>query len=151
MEVATPNRQNLVDKKGSENRYLHMRNLCFKLRFAYLIFRLSSAHREMIKAMAMELLKLERLERGEMFLEGDCEDPLILMLTDRETEILNYIAEGYPDKRIALEMAWSVPTVKRCVGLIRRKLNAANRTQAVVHAFRQGLIEERNEKRAPYA
>lgn len=122
------------------------RNLYFGLRFAWLVSRLSLTHQEMVKAMAMELLNLERFEKGKMFLEGDCEGPLMLMLTDRETEILNYIAEGYPDRRIALEMAWSVPTVKRCVGLIVRKLNVANRTQAVVVALRQGLIEESNEK-----
>lgn len=115
------------------------RNLWVGMRLAYLVSGLSQAHREMVKAMVMELVKLERLERGERFLKGDCEDPPI-MLTNRETEILNFIAAGYPNRRIALEMAWSEPTVKRCVSLILRELNVANRAQAVVVAFRQGLI-----------
>lgn len=61
-------------------------------------------------------------------------------LTPRETEILNYIAQGYLNKQIAVELGISEQTIKNHVTSILRKLNANARTEAVVVAIRQGLI-----------
>lgn len=61
-------------------------------------------------------------------------------LTARETEILNYIAEGYLNKQIAVKLGISEQTIKNHVTSILRKLNANARTEAVVVAIRQGLI-----------
>jgi DNA-binding NarL/FixJ family response regulator len=61
-------------------------------------------------------------------------------LTGRETEILNYIAQGYLNKQIAQELGISEQTIKNHVTSILRKLNANARTEAVVLAIKQGLI-----------
>jgi len=61
-------------------------------------------------------------------------------LTPREREILNYIAQGYPNKQIAAELDISEQTIKNHVTSILRKLNANARTEAVVVAIKQGLI-----------
>ena len=61
-------------------------------------------------------------------------------LTRRETEILDYMAQGYLNKQIAVELSISEQTVKNHITSILRKLNANARTHAVVIAIRKGLI-----------
>ena len=61
-------------------------------------------------------------------------------LTVRETEILNYIAQGYLNKQIADVLNVSEQTIKNHVTSILRKLNVNARTQAVVVAIRKGLV-----------
>ena len=60
-------------------------------------------------------------------------------LTSRETEILNYVAQGWLNKQIATELGISEQTIKNHVTSILRKLNAGARTEAVVVAIKQGL------------
>jgi len=67
-------------------------------------------------------------------------ETLISPLTARETEILNYVAQGYSNKQIAAELSISEQTIKNHVASIMVKLNANARTQAVVIAVQQGLI-----------
>ncbi|MFC1979993.1 LuxR C-terminal-related transcriptional regulator [Chloroflexota bacterium] len=61
-------------------------------------------------------------------------------LTNRETEILNYVAEGNSNKQIAHILQISEQTIKNHVSSILRKLNANDRAHAVVLAIRQGWI-----------
>ena len=61
-------------------------------------------------------------------------------LTLREIEILRLICQGTTDKQIASVLGISKETVKSHVQSILRKLNAANRSQAVASAIRGGLI-----------
>jgi len=61
-------------------------------------------------------------------------------LTPRETQILDYIAQGYLNKQIAMELNISEQTIKNHVTSILRKLNANARTEAVVIGIKQGLI-----------
>ena len=67
-------------------------------------------------------------------------ETLISPLTARETEILNYVAQGYSNKQIADKLNTSDQTIKNHVSSILTKLNANARTQAVVKAVQQGLI-----------
>jgi DNA-binding NarL/FixJ family response regulator len=67
-------------------------------------------------------------------------ETLISPLTARETEILNYVAQGYSNKQIAAKLTISEQTIKNHVASIMLKLNANARTQAVVIAVQQGLI-----------
>ena len=67
-------------------------------------------------------------------------DDLLSPLTPRETEILNYIAQGFLNKQIAIKLGISEQTIKNHVTSILRKLNANARTEAVVVAIKQGLI-----------
>jgi len=61
-------------------------------------------------------------------------------LTPRELEVLTLVAEGLPNKAIAQQLRISDQTVKFHVASIVGKLGAANRTEAVRRAVRQGLI-----------
>jgi two-component system, NarL family, response regulator LiaR len=60
-------------------------------------------------------------------------------LTRREREVLALIARGFPNKRIAGELAVSEKTVKTHVGHVLAKLGVTDRTQAAVIAVRAGL------------
>jgi DNA-binding NarL/FixJ family response regulator len=61
-------------------------------------------------------------------------------LTPREVQVLELLAEGLPNKAIALRLSISDQTVKFHVSAICGKLGAANRTDAVRRAVRRGLI-----------
>ena len=61
-------------------------------------------------------------------------------LTAREVQVLELLAEGLPNKAIATRLGISDQTVKFHVASIAGKLGAANRTDAVRRAIRQGLI-----------
>jgi DNA-binding NarL/FixJ family response regulator len=62
-------------------------------------------------------------------------------LTRREHEVLELIARGRSNKRIALELGIAEKTVKTHVGHLLAKLGVADRTQAALLAVREGLIE----------
>jgi DNA-binding NarL/FixJ family response regulator len=61
-------------------------------------------------------------------------------LTSKEVQILNYIAEGNTNKRIASVLGISEQTIKNHVSAILRKLNANDRAHAVFLALRNGWI-----------
>lgn len=61
-------------------------------------------------------------------------------LTPREQEVLDLLAEGLPNKTIAVRLHISEYTVKFHVNSILTKLGAGSRTEAVVRAMRLGLI-----------
>jgi DNA-binding NarL/FixJ family response regulator len=61
-------------------------------------------------------------------------------LTARERQVLELLAEGLPNKKIAERLGISDQTVKFHVASICGKLGASNRTDAVRLAFRRGLI-----------
>lgn len=62
-------------------------------------------------------------------------------VTPRELEILLLIRDGLSNKQIALRLGISERTVKNHVMMILLKLDAANRTEAVVKALRADLID----------
>lgn len=70
-------------------------------------------------------------------------------LTAREIQILRHLALGKGDKKIAAECQISVKTVNHHVSNIMDKLNATNRTHAVVKALLAGKIEMRARDRPP--
>lgn len=61
-------------------------------------------------------------------------------LTAREIEVLELLAEGLPNKAIAVRLGISDQTVKFHVSSICGKLPARNRTDAVRRAIRRGII-----------
>lgn len=61
-------------------------------------------------------------------------------LTPREVEVLNLVAQGWPNKTIANALGISEHTVKFHVGSILGKLGAESRTEAVTIATRRGLV-----------
>ena len=61
-------------------------------------------------------------------------------LTERETEVLNLLAEGLANKQIAAALGISEHTVKFHVSSIYAKLNVTNRTEAMRAGLRGGWI-----------
>ncbi len=61
-------------------------------------------------------------------------------LTEREREVLSYLALGWETKYIAEELGVSWYTARNHVRNIRRKLDASTRLEAVMTAMRLGII-----------
>lgn len=81
-------------------------------------------------------LRLMRDVRGE-FGEGP---QAFTELTPRELEVLKAIAEGMTNAEIAGRLGVSDKTVKGHVSNVLSKLHLADRTQAAVYAWRQGVV-----------
>jgi DNA-binding NarL/FixJ family response regulator len=62
-------------------------------------------------------------------------------LTERETEVLRRVAAGTSNKIIAAQLSLSEATVKAHMKSILSKLNANDRTHAVMIAMRRGFID----------
>lgn len=62
------------------------------------------------------------------------------VLTDREIEVLQLLAQGLANKQIAQVLNISTHTVKFHVSSIYNKLGATNRTEAVRNGVQRGLI-----------
>jgi len=71
----------------------------------------------------------------------DDEDPGPAGLTSRESEVLQLVAKGYTNARIAQKLGISKRTVRFHLGNIFARLGVSNRTEAVVEAIRRGLVE----------
>ncbi|WP_347297403.1 response regulator transcription factor [Dolosigranulum savutiense] len=63
-------------------------------------------------------------------------------LTNRETEILQLIAQGLSNQEIADECFITLKTVKTHVSNILSKLDVSDRTQATIYAFKHNLVED---------
>ncbi len=61
-------------------------------------------------------------------------------LTDREAEVLRLIANGLSNAEIAAQLVVSPETVKTHVARVLAKLDARDRTQAVIRAYQSGFI-----------
>jgi two-component system response regulator NreC len=62
------------------------------------------------------------------------------LLTSREREVLQLIAEGYSNQRIAGDLFISVKTVEAHKAHIMSKLHAQNRTDLIRYAIRKGIV-----------
>ena len=61
-------------------------------------------------------------------------------LSAREVQVLRLCAAGYSDKEIGRQLEISVYTVGHHVHRILRKLECANRAEAVAHGYRAGIL-----------
>ncbi len=69
------------------------------------------------------------------------EDNSLNEITDREQEVLAWLAEGSSNNQIAIELNISPKTVARHRENIMRKLNLHSRTELVRYAIRKGIIK----------
>lgn len=83
-------------------------------------------------AIEQEVSKKVEYHRNHMELHED--------LTARERDVLQLIAKGYENQRIADELFISLKTVKTHVSNILAKLEVSDRTQAAVYAFQHHLV-----------
>jgi NarL family two-component system response regulator LiaR len=71
-------------------------------------------------------------------------------LTERELEVIRALAQGMSDRQIAGSLGISEKTVRNHTSNIYRKLHIFDRTQAVIYAIREGVIDvEELEYRPP--
>lgn len=104
---------------------------------------------------AAEILNaIQKVARGELAIETevdkkikahDMQPELHDDLTARERDILRLLAKGYDNQTIADELFISLKTVKTHVSNILAKLEADDRTQAVVYAFKHHLVPQDDE------
>ena len=86
-----------------------------------------------------EVLLSPEIARGALAELGDAGP----VLTKREVEVLQHVADGYGTTEIAERLFISAKTVKNHLASIYEKLDARDRTQAVLSAVRSGIVRLR--------
>lgn len=89
----------------------------------------------------MQDLMIFRFSSGFAIPGADPDSILLEPLTDREREILQEIAYGLRNDQIARKLVISEGTVKSHVHRILQKFGCEDRTQAVVMALRNGIVQ----------
>ncbi len=88
----------------------------------------------MTGAIVSELRRLSESSKGGQH--------ILDLLTEKELEIVRYIATGMSNKEIADKLVYSEKTVKNYLSIIFQKLNIRDRTQAAILALRQGILPD---------
>ena len=61
-------------------------------------------------------------------------------LDPRSVRVLQFIAEGFSTREIAIRMNYSERTIKKLITELQERMQARTRAQIVAHAIRRGLI-----------
>ncbi len=101
----------------------------------------------LVKGMPQEMLvnAVKRVHAGGRYLPPPVSQALTSRtrdsnLSNREREVLGLLANGKSNREIASQLGITEATVKCHVSVILMRLNASDRTQAVVTALQRGLI-----------
>lgn len=100
-----------------------------------------------VKDMPLERLldAIRRIHQGEHFIPPEISwkvnSRMISQLSERELQVLSLVARGLSNKEIAAALNLVEGTVKVHVTHILGKLEAADRTQAVLIAVKRGIIQ----------
>jgi two-component system NarL family response regulator len=98
-------------------------------------------------APASDILEaVQAVRRGQRYFPPNISDKLIERVTvpdlsERELEVLRLLARGQSNKEIAVSLSLALGTVKYHINSLLSKLDAEDRTQAVITAFRKGFVE----------
>lgn len=90
-------------------------------------------------SIAALLAALQRVANGDVVFD-DAAVRIRAGATARQMEVLTLVAQGQPNKRIALELGIAERTVKLHVTALLETLGARNRTHLLVRAREQGLL-----------
>jgi DNA-binding NarL/FixJ family response regulator len=74
--------------------------------------------------------------------KADANRKSVDVLSEKEVEILRYVATGMSNKEIAQQLSYSEKTVKNYLSVIFQKLGIRDRTQAAIFALRQGILPD---------
>lgn len=88
-----------------------------------------------------KLINDRKIEQGQLV---DNEFILIPALTERETEILQLVAEGYCNREIAKILFISIKTVENHRSKIMEKMNFRNIADLIKYAISKGIIQLRD-------
>lgn len=77
------------------------------------------------------------------------QEGLVEKLTERELDVLKFMARGYSNQEIARLLVVSSATVHSHVSRILAKLQVSSRTQAVIYAMRAGVVTAFDEEPHP--
>jgi two-component system, NarL family, response regulator DegU len=91
-------------------------------------------------ALSPELAASMLAEAQELKAEEEASRPAEPIISKREEEVLQLIADGLSTPEVAARLYISVKTVKNHLASIYQKLDSRDRTQAVVQAVRMGII-----------
>jgi DNA-binding NarL/FixJ family response regulator len=101
----------------------------------------------LVKGMPQEMLvnAVKRVHAGGRYLPPPMSQALAARtpdssLSNREREVLGLLVQGMSNREIANQLGITEATVKCHVSVIMLRLNASDRTQAVVIALQRGLI-----------
>jgi DNA-binding CsgD family transcriptional regulator len=99
----------------------------------------SKLGRVLLKQVLLQFQHREELDNNVFKLSNHI--PVVRKLSPREMEILKLVAKGTSNKAISRVLGIRGQTTKNHISSILRKLNAENRTHAVVLALEQNLVE----------
>lgn len=100
-----------------------------------------------VKDMPLERLLegIRRVHNGEQYIPPEIASRMsrrvVSQLSRRELEVLSFVAKGFSNKEIAAELSLVEGTVKVHLTNILSKLSVSDRTQAILAAVKQGIIE----------
>jgi DNA-binding NarL/FixJ family response regulator len=101
----------------------------------------------LLKGLSPELLiaSIRKVYAGGLSIPGSVSGSLAARtsktcLSPRECEVLELLSQGKPNKEIARELGISESTVKWHIGVILTRLDANDRTQAVIKGLERGYL-----------
>ncbi|UOQ94407.1 response regulator transcription factor [Halobacillus shinanisalinarum] len=100
----------------------------------------SYLHPKVTHNLVAEYRRLSETKEGNAYRAVEYRKPLHL-LTRRECEVLQLLADGNSNRGVAESLYISEKTVKNHVSNILQKMNVNDRTQAVVTAIKNGWVE----------
>ncbi|WP_165423565.1 response regulator transcription factor [Ktedonosporobacter rubrisoli] len=107
----------------------------------------NSSVREVVEA-------IRRVHQGDVYIKPEMTKAIVhefqrlsdsqctQLLSEKEIEIIRYLATGMSNREIAERLAYSEKTVKNYLSTIFQKLHLRDRTQLAIFALRQGLLPE---------
>jgi NarL family two-component system response regulator LiaR len=94
-----------------------------------------------IKAAAQGKIQLSPEASKRLMKSFQSSDP-VEELTERELAVLKLVAQGASNKEIADNLSVTEKTVKTHVSAVLTKLGLKSRTQAAIHAWQTGLVQQ---------